>query len=211
MKRALLLVWVVLAMLMPAWVFAADSRYEVEVQPDMRHGETVASLHANIAAAIDRALPRLWRQLLSPGAAGTIPGDVRGIQFLQQADPTNDGVRIVFDQQRVLQFLKSRGLNQAYAEALGQAPAVSSSPGAGLHGQTLILTIDRPATLSQQVLFEHDLRSQPEVAGLYPALLNRNERRYRIMLSSLNDAWLPVWLERHGYHAVSAMDGWSAR
>jgi len=73
----------------------------------------------------------------------------------------------------------------------------------------LALTIDRAASLTEQVLLEADLRRQPHVTQLLPLRLAPNERSYRVRTTD-DGAWLGRWLSQHGFSVERTRNGWRA-
>lgn len=203
--RALILVTLMLLAL-PA--YAQDPRYQVEVLPDQEHGETVASLHADIPLAVERALPVLWQQLLKPEEVADLPGNIQGIRFLQRAIPTATGVTVVFDERRVSKFLDDQAALRAAQEP--QPTTVATEQPVEHHGLNLDLTVDRPTTLAEQVLLEGDLASDERVASLIPFQLNGNTCKYHLKLKSADDSWIPLWFARRGLTVMPLPEGWIA-
>jgi len=91
--------------------------------------------------------------------------------------------------------------------AEGASPGMPAPP-AGLER---MLTINRHATLPEQVLFEDALRRHPRVAALVPYLLSNHVQQYRLMLKSADDRWLIEWFARNGLQLSPRPDGWLAQ
>ncbi len=73
------------------------------------------------------------------------------------------------------------------------------------------LSIERHASLTEQVLFESDLQQLPQVRKVIPLRLNPHHREYRLLLTDSSPAgWLGRWLEQHGYQARQTEHGWQA-
>jgi len=72
----------------------------------------------------------------------------------------------------------------------------------------LMLTIEQPATLPAQVVFEESLRQNSHVKLLLPTLLSSSSRKYRMVLHNADDSWLAEWFRRRGMQATATMDGW---
>ncbi|HXH72615.1 MAG TPA: hypothetical protein VNI58_07375 [Mariprofundaceae bacterium] len=197
----------VTALLLSAQAFAQDVRYEVDVLPDTGKGETVATLHANISLAVEHALPLLWGRLLTAEEISNLPQDVRGIQFLQRVIPTSTGVKVIFDEGRVSKFLDDQKVLQTTTAA--ESPVGGGAGEPITHtGLDLDLTINRTATLPEQVLLESDLRSDPRVASLTPYWLNANMCKYRLRLKIADDSWVPLWFAQHGLQVTPLPEGW---
>ena len=72
----------------------------------------------------------------------------------------------------------------------------------------LLLTIEQPATLPAQVVFEDSLRQNSHVKLLVPTFLSGNSRQYRMVLHNADDSWLADWFRRRGMQATATADGW---
>ncbi len=75
----------------------------------------------------------------------------------------------------------------------------------------LLLTIEQPATLPAQVVFEDSLRQNRHVKQLVPTFLSGNSRQYRMVLHHADDSWLTDWFRRRGMQATATVDGWLVR
>ncbi|PIW44100.1 MAG: hypothetical protein COW18_13920 [Zetaproteobacteria bacterium CG12_big_fil_rev_8_21_14_0_65_54_13] len=112
MRRLLPHLWftaLLLLLAQPA-LAASDARMQVLVAPDAERGITLDTLRSNIAQAADMALPRLWARIVPQQAQRDIPGNIKGIRFLQRATPGDDGVTIVFQSRRVFAWLKANNI-----------------------------------------------------------------------------------------------------
>jgi len=199
------------ALLWSVTALAQDEKYIVDVLPDTEQGETVISLHSNIPQAVDRALPRLWERLLPAESIPLLPQNIQGIRFLQRAVPTADGVRVVFDEQRVGKFLSELQLQQEQGTESASVEAPQTEPAAITHtGLDLDLSVEHQATLAEQILFESDLRSDSRGASLTPYLLNENTRKYHLRLKVADDSWVPLWFARRGMAVTPLPEGWLA-
>ncbi len=78
---------------------------------------------------------------------------------------------------------------------------------------SILISIERQASLPEQVLFEDDLRHDPRVASVLPAMLSHAIRRYRLTLKDpQDDQWLSQWFTQHGLSLTRTPDnGWLAR
>ncbi len=98
-----------LLLLAPQLVAAADDpRMHIELLAD--ENTSIEQLHSSIGKATERALPILWNRVVVQGGQKLIPANVKAIQFLQRATPSEAGVIISFDQHRVLDFLKMNSI-----------------------------------------------------------------------------------------------------
>jgi len=197
------------ALLWSATTMAQDEKYVVDVLPDAEQGESVASLHSNIPQAVDRALTTLWERLLPVESIPLLPQNIQGIRFLQRAVPTAEGVRVVFDEQRVSKFLSEQ---QVLGPETGSVePTPTDEPTAITHtGLDLDLSVERQASLAEQILFESDLRGDKRVAALTPYWLNENTRKYHLRLKVADDSWVPLWFARRGMAVTPLPEGWLA-
>lgn len=98
-------------------------------------------------------------------------------------------------------------------DAGGAGVATGTLPGVSvpMSGLERMLTINRHATLPEQVLFEDALRRHPRVAALVPYLLSNNVQQYRLVLKSADDRWLIEWFARNGMQLSPRPDGWLAQ
>ncbi|MDX8401911.1 MAG: hypothetical protein R8K47_04700 [Mariprofundaceae bacterium] len=107
---ALLLLGVWLAVGGPARADAPDPRFVVELQADPEAGLELAELHADIRAAVRKALPLLWRRVLPAEDQANAPSPAGAIRLLRRATPTPSGVRVEFDKARVRAMVEQAGL-----------------------------------------------------------------------------------------------------
>jgi len=84
---------------------AADARMVVDLLAETQKVE-LDVLHANVNKAAALALPKLWARIIPVSAQSTLPKHVKAIGFLQKAVPTEDGVVVTFQHQRVMAFLQ---------------------------------------------------------------------------------------------------------
>jgi len=90
--------------------------------------------------------------------------------------------------------------------------AAASVPIATIVDDSILIMIERQASLPEQVLFEDDLRRDPRVASLLPRQLNHTMQQYRLQLKDPADTqWLHQWFAQHGLSLTPAADGWLAR
>jgi len=75
-------------------------------------------------------------------------------------------------------------------------------------GIELLLTIEQPATLPEQVVLEEALRQHDRVKSLIPVHLSAGSRQYRLLLMGENDNWLQTWFSRRGMQAYPTPEGW---
>ncbi len=73
------------------------------------------------------------------------------------------------------------------------------------------LVVERKASLTEQVLFESDLKQLPQVQKVIPLRLNARHREYRLVLTDITQTgWLGRWLVQHGYQVRETERGWLA-
>lgn len=92
------------------------------------------------------------------------------------------------------------------------APTTPGQPVVGtMQEKKLLLTIERRASLAEQVLFEDELRREQRVVGLLLHRVNRQVQQYRLHLSDADDAWLVEWFRLRGMELTPVVEGWVAR
>ena len=91
-------------------------------------------------------------------------------------------------------------------------PAMPEQPLAGMmEEKRLLLTIERRASLAEQVLFEDELRREPRVVSLLLHRVNREVQQYRLHLNGADDQWLAEWFRLRGMELTPVVEGWVAR
>lgn len=88
--------------------------------------------------------------------------------------------------------------------------ALPADPG-GVPERRLLLTVERQASLAEQVLFEDDLGRDPHVTGLLLQLVDRDRRQYRLHVQGVDDRWLVEWFGQRGMELTAVAEGWVAR
>ncbi len=197
-----------------------DARMQIELTAQ-EQGVEVRWLHANIQKAADMALPQLWARIIPQHAIDQIPKHVKAVRFLQKAVPNDLGVSITFNEKRVLSYLKHNNIpyyaeqsaSNAAIEAQATQPAVDNQNTfqAPVPLPSILLTIERQASLPEQVLFEDDLAHDPRVLRLTLRQVNRNQQQYRLQLKSSDSLWLVPWFGNRGMTLTQSLDGWVAR
>ncbi|MFQ5519411.1 MAG: hypothetical protein ACE5E3_05355 [Mariprofundus sp.] len=210
----------------PSFAMAeADARMHVEVLAE-KHAVKVGWLHAHIKKAADLALPTLWYRLVPQEAHALIPEKVKAIRFLQKATPSSDGVSITFHKKRVLRFLQKNSIpyyaTQSARMPEPQQPAAQAAPEQDVSKPVALqqlfspppagklLTIQRQASLPEQVLFEDDLGRDPRIASLKLRQVNREFQQYRLQLKGADEQWLSQWFRRRGLTLSPSVEGWIA-
>jgi len=75
----------------------------------------------------------------------------------------------------------------------------------------LLLSIERHASLPEQVLFEEELKRDPRILNLHLSQVNRENQQYRLQLKGSDDQWLVEWFKRRGLTLTANIEGWVAR
>lgn len=106
-------------------------------------------------------------------------------------------------------LLKAR---DTYASNAMATPATDATPEIAAAAQlNVMLTIERQASLPEQVLFEEELLRDPRVLDISLRQVNRDGQRYQLTLKGDDDQWLPLWFNRRGLSLSSGVEGWVAR
>ncbi len=196
-----------------------DARMQIEVAAQ-EQGVDVRWLHAHIRKAAGMALPQLWARIIPEHAIDQIPKHVKAVRFLQKAVPNELGVRIIFNEKRVLSYLKQHHIpyyaeqsaSNAVIEPQPTEPAMNNQTGAlQTPLPSVLLTIERHASLPEQVLFEDDLAHDPRVLNLTLKQVSRDQQQYRLQLNSSDEQWLIAWFSSRGMTLTQSFDGWVAR
>jgi len=72
----------------------------------------------------------------------------------------------------------------------------------------IILNIEKPANLSEQITLETALLNDPRIISIRPTYLNHNARQYQLQLQSNDDSWLGDWFTQRGMLATPSTEGW---
>jgi len=75
----------------------------------------------------------------------------------------------------------------------------------------LRLTIQKEASIADQVLFEQDLRRDPRILELSLRRVNRDGQQYYLQLNGSDDQWLKQWFARRGMMLTATIEGWVAQ
>jgi len=198
---------VLLLLLMAPHLAMADGVVDQRLQVELQAADYDVApewLHQHIQQAAAMALTVVWQRLLPADAVENIPPETDAIQFLQTAKPTDSGMIITFQKQRIFDYLAANHL-QTIDEA-----AASSTPLVVQDETTLLLTVHRHASLAEQVLLEHDLTADARVAAVIPYLLSRDQQQYRLHLYGEDSTWLVAWFGSRGMTLEATPDGWDA-
>jgi len=74
----------------------------------------------------------------------------------------------------------------------------------------LLLSIERQASLPEQVLFEDDLQRDPRIINLSLRQVNRDGQQYHLLLKGSDDQWLVEWFRQRGLILSPTLEGWVA-
>jgi len=195
-----------------------DARMQIEVSAQ-KQGVEVPWLHAHIRKAADMALPQLWARIVPQHAIARIPQHVKAVRFLQKAVPNELGVSITFNEKRVLSYLKHNNIpyyaeqsaSNATIEPQAAQPTMENQNPLQTPLPSILLTIQRQASLPEQALFEDDLSHDPRVLRLTLRQVSKNQQQYRLQLNSSDDTWLLAWFSTRGMTLTQSFDGWVAR
>ena len=89
-------------------------------------------------------------------------------------------------------------------------PVQAGMPMQAAFASGLLLTIQREASLPEQVLFEDDLRHNPHVRSLLLKRVNRASQQYRLWLKNGDSQWLIQWFRQRGMSLSATAEGWVA-
>jgi len=103
-------------------------------------------------------------------------------------------------------LLRARDSIAASARDQGEVAAISA-PLSATHA--MVITIHRPATLSEQVGLEQVLLASPQVHALIPLVLSRQWQRYQLEVD--DEQWVGTWFASRGMQATMRDDGWEVR
>ena len=222
MMRPILLVTCLIIALLPSLALAdGDARMQIELNAGKLDVQP-AWLQSHIKKAAEMALPVLWQRIVPAHAINQMPKKPNALRFLKKASPNVNGVTILFNEKRVFDYLKQNRI-PFYAEqhaeatapepdtsmpAIDQPAPVMSTPAAPV---ITLLSIERHASLPEQVLLEEDLAKDPHVQSLILQQVNSFGQQYRLRLKQPGDSWLTTWFTNRGMTLTQTVDGWLAR
>ena len=223
MMRPILLVTCLIIALLPSLAMAdGDARMQIELNAEKLNVQP-SWLHGHIKQAVGMALPILWQRIVPAHAINQMPRKPNALRFLKKASPNENGVTVLFNEKRVFDYLKQNRIPY-YAEqnaeatvpepdtsmpvAIDQPVPVMSTPAAPV---VTLLSIERHASLPEQVLLEDDLAKDPHVRSLILQQVNRFGQQYRLLLKQPGDGWLTTWFRNRGMTLTQTVDGWLAR
>jgi len=99
----------------------------------------------------------------------------------------------------------------AKADAHTISPLGRSMPQATAKDIVLLLSVQRQASLPDQVLFEDELQQDSRIINLSLQQVNKDGQRYRLQLKGSDDQWLTQWFARRGMVLTPTIEGWVAR
>lgn len=170
----------------------------------LAHAQEVAKARGIVFAADAPLLQARWRWLDGAQVYLKVEGQSRLTGFtetrsLQAGDPLGQ-------LQAWIESLLIKARSTDLTEVATPVEPVIEQPTDGT--MVLMLTIEQPATLPAQVIFEESLRQNSHVKLLVPTLLSSSSRKYRMVLHAADDSWLAEWFRRRGMQATATMDGW---
>ncbi|MBN4076932.1 hypothetical protein JYT48_01525 [Mariprofundus ferrooxydans] len=90
-------------------------------------------------------------------------------------------------------------------------PALMTQPALTKPAVELKLSVQRPASLADQVLFEQALQHDPRILNLSLLQADQEGQQYRLQLKGSDDQWLTLWFARRGMALTPTIEGWVAR
>lgn len=74
-----------------------------------------------------------------------------------------------------------------------------------------LLSMERQASLPEQVLFEDDLKYDPRIIHLSLSRVSKDMQQYRLLLKGSDHQWLIEWFAQRGLELSRTQEGWVAR
>jgi hypothetical protein len=117
-------------------------------------------------------------------------------------------------------LLKARdahaGRQQATAPAIiveipEQEAVPAEQPPPTVQDNYALLSIERQASLPEQVLFEDDLKREPRIISLLLRRVKSDVQQYRLHLKGSDNQWLVEWFSQRGLKLSPTVEGWVAR
>ncbi|MDQ6969245.1 MAG: hypothetical protein Q9M16_01880 [Mariprofundus sp.] len=100
---------------------------------------------------------------------------------------------------------------QGLASAAVIAAGFNTPPVAVTHSPlTLILRVQRQASLADQVQLEDELQQDPRILNLSLRQVNQQGQQYRLQLKGSDDQWLTAWFAHRGMTLTPTIEGWVA-
>ncbi|HXH64001.1 MAG TPA: hypothetical protein VNH42_00665 [Mariprofundaceae bacterium] len=157
-----------------------------------------------------------WRWLDDRQVSLTVHGNARvpdsqEIRFMAAGDPMPQ-IQAWLDEV----MLKARDAYAVQATAATPSTATPTPPETAVPASstgplTLVLTVDQPASLADQVLFEQALAADPHVESLLLSRVDADSRQYLLKLRQPDEGWLSAWFASRGMHAAPTAEGWLAQ
>jgi hypothetical protein len=97
------------------------------------------------------------------------------------------------------------------AQLEAQSTEFSEHPLPDPQDSYLLLSIERQASLPEQVLFEDDLKHDPRIINLTVQQVNKYMQQYRLQLKNSDGQWLVEWFGQRGLKLSQTKEGWVAR
>ncbi|MFQ5354888.1 MAG: hypothetical protein ACE5DY_00120 [Mariprofundaceae bacterium] len=123
------------------------------------------------------------------------------VQLLPPGDPANALSQLL--EEVMLKARDAYAVNTRIRQTETQQKNISNIEG------TLI--INRPMSLSEQVVIESGLESERRVKVLIPESYTPQRQSYRLILRSQDDTWLAPWFRRRGMALSLTPEGWLVR
>jgi hypothetical protein len=158
-----------------------------------------------------------WRWLSDSQVSLTVHGnahvpDSQDIRFMAAGDPMPQ-IQAWLDEVmlKARDDYAARPAAPTPASASAAPPAESAVPASAMAPLSLMLTVDQPESLADQVLLEQALAADPHVASLQLSQVNADSRQYLLKLRQPGEDWLAPWFASRGMHATPSAEGWLAQ
>ncbi len=92
-----------------------------------------------------------------------------------------------------------------------QSAELAGQPVSASQNNYLLLSIERQASLPEQVLFEDDLKRDPHIINLLLQRVDSNKQQYQLHMKSSDNQWLVEWFGQRGMELSQTQKGWVAR
>jgi len=93
----------------------------------------------------------------------------------------------------------------------GNEPVIEQANPQAPVGYNVLLTIESPASLPEQIVLEEALRQSSRVRSLTPVYLSASSRQYRLVLKEGDSGWIEGWFRKRGMQARPSTEGWIVR
>jgi len=148
-----------------------------------------------------------WRWVDDRWLALTVDAEDASLVALGGENPVDTEQPMVQLRDRLYRILlRARDVAAAKLLMKGDAPSL---PTVVADEHTMIISMMRPALLSEQVGLEQVLQAVPQVKSLTPLVLSRQWQRYQLWVT--DDHWVVAWFANRGMHASLTDSGWEVR